>query len=72
MIMRDDVHSKEFWAGVQKKATFQKRFDRPDCIVLDSEYCSMGRMIAVEACERSGYAYYHAEKLMSLLEPGER
>ena len=72
MIMRDDVHSKEFWDGVQKKAAFQKRFDRPDCIVLDSEYCSMGRMIAVKACERGGYTYYDAEKLMSLLEPEER
>lgn len=72
MIMRDDVHSKEFWDGVQKKATFQKRFDKPDCIVLDSEYCSMGRMIAVKACERGGYTYYDAEKLMSLLGPEER
>ncbi len=70
--MRDDVHSKEFWDGVQKKAVFQKRFDRPDCIILDSEYCSMGRMIAVKACERGGYTYYDAEKLMSLLGPEER
>ena len=72
MIMRDDVHSKEFWDGVQKKAAFQKGFDRPDCIVLDSEYCSMGRMIAVKACERGGYTYYDAEKLMSLLGLEER
>lgn len=70
--MREDVHSKEFWDEAQKKAAFQKRFDRPDCIVLDSEYCSMGRMIAVKACERGGYTYYDAEKLMSLLEPEER
>lgn len=70
--MRDDVHSKEFWDGVEKKATFQKQFKRPDCIILDSEYCSMGRMIAVKACESSGYAYYDAEKLMSLLKPEER
>ena len=72
VIMRDDVHSKEFWDGVEKKATFQKQFKRPDCIILDSEYCSMGRMIAVKACESSGYAYYDAEKLMSLLKPEER
>ncbi len=70
--MRDDVHSKEFWNGVAKKATFQKQFERPDCIILDSEYCSMGRMIAVKACESSGYAYYDAEKLMSLLKPEDR
>ena len=70
--MRDDVHSKEFWDGVQKKTTFQKKFEKPDCIVLDSEYCSMGRMIAVKACERGGYTYYDAEKLTSLLKPDER
>ena len=65
--MRDNVHSREFWDGVEKKVTFQKQFKRPDCIILDSEYCSMGRMIAVKACETGGYAYYDAEKLMGLL-----
>lgn len=70
--MRDDVHSKEFWDGVQQKATFQKQFANPRCITLDSEYCSMGRMIAVKACESNGYTYYDAEKLMSLLEPEQR
>lgn len=67
--MRDTIQSKEFLEGVQKKAAFQKQFERPHCIILDSEYCSMGRMIALNACEENGYAYYDAEKLMGLLKP---
>ena len=70
--MRDTIQSKEFLEGVQKKAAFQKQFERPHCIILDSEYCSMGRMIALNACEENGYAYYDAEKLMGLLKPEER
>lgn len=70
--MRDDIHSKEFWEEVQQKATFQKRFEKPYCIVLDSEFCSMGRMIAMQACESNGYAYYDAEKLMGLLEKKQK
>lgn len=58
---------KEFWNQVGGKEAFEKKYVKPDCIVLDSEYCSMGRMIALKACEMSGYTYYDAGILLDLL-----
>lgn len=46
---------------------FEKEYVRPHCIVLDSEYCSMGRMIAIKACEGTGYTYYDAWDLLNLV-----
>ncbi len=46
---------------------FEAQYTLPDCIVLDSEYCSMGRMIADRACRKSGYAYWDAVMLLELV-----
>ena len=35
---------------LQHVEAFEKEYQRPDCIVLDSSYSSMGRMIAMKAC----------------------
>lgn len=69
MAMVEDV--KEFWNQVNGKKGFEKKFVKPDCIVLDSEYCSMGRMIALKACEKSGYTYYDAGILLDVLREQE-
>ncbi|MGM9917674.1 MAG: cytidylate kinase family protein, partial [Lactimicrobium massiliense] len=53
---------------LQHVEAFEKEYQRPDCIVLDSSYSSMGRMIAMKACEQSGYAYYDAVVLLQLAE----
>ena len=48
-----------------------KEFDRgyavPDCVVLDSAYCSMGRMVALCACEAAGWAMHDSNTLLELV-----
>ncbi len=62
--MAEDIRDARDTAGI---AQFEKQFARPYCLVLDSLYCSMGRMIAVRACQKSGYAYYDSHKLLELV-----
>ena len=62
--MAEDIRNMRSTDGVKE---FEKQYNLPDCIVLDSEYCSMGRMIANKACQRSGYAYYDAVILLDLV-----
>ena len=66
--MRDSVHDEKVWEKAATSASFQVQMDKPDCVVMDSGYCSMGRMIAMKACKASGYAFYDAEALLELLD----
>ena len=59
--MAEDIRNMESTAGVKE---FEKVFEKPHCVVLDSAYCSMGRMIGYKACEKTGYAYYDAVILL--------
>jgi len=62
--MAEDVRNVKSVAGIKE---FEKQYELPDCILLDSEYCSMGRMIGVKACSISGYKYYDAVILFELV-----
>ncbi|HAE15993.1 MAG TPA: hypothetical protein DCX23_08040 [Lachnospiraceae bacterium] len=62
--MAEDVRSAKSTAGVKE---FEAVYDRPHCIVLDSAYCSMGRMIGFKACQIGGYEYYDAVILLELV-----
>ena len=59
--MAEDIRNMASTAG---KKEFEKKYTKPYCIVLDSEYCSMGRMIGMIACQETGYAYYDAMILL--------
>ena len=62
--MAEDVRNVKSVAGIKE---FEKQYELPDCVLLDSEYCSMGRMIGVKACSISGYKYYDAVILLELV-----
>lgn len=62
--MAEDIRSVKSVAGIRE---FEKQYELPDCVLLDSEYCSMGRMIANKACGISGYTYYDAVLLLELV-----
>ncbi len=62
--MAEDVRTALNTAGM---AEFEKKHPKPDCVLLDSEYCSMGRMIGVKACRAAGYTYYDAVILLELV-----
>ena len=62
--MAEDIRTMADTTGV---AAFHHQFEKPYCVLLDSEYCSMGRMIAAKACEKAGYTYYDAVILLELL-----
>ncbi len=63
--MIEDVRNMKSTEGLK---SFEVQFAKPHCIVLDSAYCSMGRMIGVKACRAAGYAYYDSVVLLDLLE----
>ncbi len=46
---------------------FERGYKAPDCVVLDSAYCSMGRMIALRACEAAGWTYHDTVTLLELV-----
>ena len=62
--MAEDVRTALDTTGME---SFEKQFKKPHCVVLDSAYCSMGRMIGVRACRMSGYEYYDAVILLELV-----
>ena len=62
--MAEDLRKGINTAGIKE---FESVFESPYCVVLDSAYCSMGRMIGFKACEMAGYAYYDAAVLMDLV-----
>ncbi len=61
--MKEDVRKINVQPGISQ---FEKSLETPYCILLDSQYCSMGRMIALKACQQSGYQYYDTVSLMEL------
>lgn len=61
--MAEDIRKMENTKGIM---AFEKRYHKPYCIILDSEYCSMGRMIAITACKLHGYAYHDTVSLLKL------
>jgi hypothetical protein len=46
---------------------FDRGYVVPDCVVLDSAYCSMGRMIALRACKAAGWTYHDTVTLLDLV-----
>lgn len=66
--MAEDIRTMADTTGV---AAFHHQFEKPYCVLLDSEYCSMGRMIGAKACEKAGYTYYDAVILLELLNDPE-
>ena len=47
---------------------FHQKYNKPHCIALDSEYCSMGRMIGILACNEAGYTYHDSLTLLKLVD----
>lgn len=62
--MAEDIRTMKDVSNVRE---FNVQYELPDCVVLDSAYCSMGRMIAYKACQLSGYTYYDAVVLLELV-----
>jgi hypothetical protein len=46
---------------------FERGYEVPWCVALDSAYCSMGRMIAVRACKAAGWTYHDGMTLLELV-----
>lgn len=67
----EDVNSQEFLDAAMEKEEFHKAYELPRVVILDSEYCSMGRMIASTACKETGYTYYDEPGLLELAGAGE-
>lgn len=61
--MAEDIRNMIQTTGIQ---AFEKKYENPDVILVDSQYCSMGRMIAVKACENTEYTYYDSVLLLEL------
>ncbi len=62
--MAEDIRNMKDVSNVKE---FNVQYDAPDCIVLDSAYCSMGRMIGYKACQLGGYTFYDAVVLLELV-----
>ena len=62
--MAEDIRKMKDLSGIKE---FNAAYELPDCVVLDSAYCSMGRMIGFKACQISGYTYYDAVTLLELV-----
>lgn len=62
--MAEDVRKAANTAGMQE---FERSYQVPDCVVLDSAYCSMGRMVAVRACKAAGWNYFDSVVLLELV-----
>lgn len=62
--MAEDVRKAADTTGMQE---FEHSYAVPDCIVLDSAYCSMGRMVALRACKQTGWNYFDSVILLDLV-----
>lgn len=62
--MAEDIRNMASTAGIKE---FEISYKKPHCIVLDSAYCSMGRMIGFKACQDTGFTYYDAVILLELV-----
>lgn len=59
--MAEDIRKMFDTKGIK---AFESAFEKPDCVLMDSEYCSMGRMIALKASRASGYHYFDSVNLL--------
>ncbi len=53
--------------AIEAVKVFTHDFELPDCIVLDSAYGSMGRMVGYTACDKTPFTYYDAALLLDLV-----
>ena len=53
--MAEDIRTMTNPDGITE---FERGYEVPDCVVLDSTYCSMGRMVANRACKAAGWNYF--------------
>ncbi len=62
--MAEDLRTVKSADGIRE---FDRGYELPDCVVLDSAYCSMGRMVALRACKRAGWNYFDSVTLLELV-----
>lgn len=62
--MAEDIHKITNPEGIVE---FERGYVVPDCVVLDSAYCSMGRMVALRACDAAGWAMHDSNTLLALV-----
>lgn len=62
--MAEDIRNMTNPEGI---AEFDRGYSVPDCVVLDSAYCSMGRMVALRACDAAGWAMHDSNTLLALV-----
>ena len=62
--MAEDLRTVKSTDGIRE---FDRGYELPDCVVLDSAYCSMGRMVAVRACKMAGWNYFDSVTLLELV-----
>ena len=62
--MAEDIRTMTNPDGV---AEFDRGYQVPDCVVLDSAYCSMGRMVALRACDAAGWTMHDTNTLLALV-----
>lgn len=62
--MAEDIRNMTNPKGI---AEFDRGYEVPDCVVLDSAYCSMGRMIALRACDAVGWTMHDSNTLLALV-----
>lgn len=59
--MIEDIRKMPETKGI---AAFERKWEKPHVILVDSQYCSMGRMIAINACKDTDYTYYDSVLLL--------
>ena len=62
--MAEDIRNMASPKGI---AEFDRSYEVPDCVVLDSAYCSMGRLIALRACDATGWTMHDSNTLLALV-----
>ena len=62
--MAEDIRTMTNPKGIEE---FDRTYAVPDCVVLDSAYCSMGRMVALRACEAAGWTMHDSNTLLALV-----
>jgi hypothetical protein len=62
--MAEDIRNMTNPEGI---AEFDRSYVVPDCVVLDSAYCSMGRMVALRACDAAGWTMHDSNTLLALV-----
>ena len=62
--MAEDIRKMTNPEGI---AEFDRGYTVPDCVMLDSAYCSMGRMVALRACDAAGWTMHDSNTLLALV-----